>query len=212
MSSLFFPETLPPATNQITNELKGQQPAFLKDFYLSGGTALSLQLGHRESEDLDFFTAKPFNPQDLERQIHLFGILSETELSEGTLNTFINGVKIQFLYYPYQLIKPILNWDNIPLSSIEDIACTKLQTVSMRGSKKDFIDIYFLLKRYSLSDLLTFSKEKYAKSNYSQSHILKSLVYFFDAEAQPMPKMHQEVSWGEIKSSMVTAVKSIPLS
>ncbi|MBU1327505.1 hypothetical protein KKB64_02740 [Patescibacteria group bacterium] len=81
----------------------------------------------------------------------------------------------------------------------------------MRGSKKDFIDIYFLLKRYSLAELLSLTKKKYAASDYSQTHILKSLIYFVDAEDQPMPRMHKQVHWQEVKEKLILAVKSIPL-
>ena len=81
----------------------------------------------------------------------------------------------------------------------------------MRGSKKDFIDIYFLLKKYSLETLLAYTREKYSKSNYSETHILKSLVYFADAEDQPMPRMHIKVSWKQIKKELVSVVKSIDL-
>lgn len=188
-----------------------KHPAFLSSFYLTGGTALSLQLGHRESEDLDFFKEQPFEPEKIEQQIMVFGQLTDTELSKGTLNTFLMGVKLQFLEYPYQLLEPFVEWNGIKLSAVTDIACTKLQTVGMRGSKKDFIDLYFLLRRFSLSDLLILTKKKYVKSDYSEPHILKSLVYFDDAENQPMPRMHQGVSWEEVKKLLIAAVKSIPV-
>ena len=93
-----------------------------------------------------------------------------------------------------------------------DIACTKLQTVGMRGSKKDFIDIYFLLEKYSLHELLLATKKKYATSNYSQTHILKSLVYFTDAEEQPMPRMHKDIAWEELKKKIIYEVKAISLT
>lgn len=211
MNTTFYPQTLPPDTAKLLNLLRQSNPDFLASFYLSGGTALSLQLGHRESEDLDFFTQHPFKPELIEQQLLTYGKLSETELSNGTLNAYLNGVKLQFLYYPYRLIKPVVDWEGIPLSSIIDIACTKLQTVGMRGSRKDFIDIYFLLKQMPLEALLSYTKEKYRESDYSETHILKSLVYFDDAEAQPMPRMHKDVSWEQIKQAIVTAIKSTQL-
>lgn len=212
MNQPFYPNTLPSRTAQLLHLLKNKRPEFLQTFYLSGGTALSLQLGHRESEDLDFFSQEPFDPQILEQQIIPFGTLSETELSKGTLNTFLDGVKLQFLQYPYPMIEPFVEWDEAHLSSIVDIACTKLQTVGMRGSKKDFIDIYFLLKKYSLEALFSFTKKKYMASDYSETHILKSLVYFTDAEEQPMPRMHSDASWEDIKETLISSVKSIELA
>lgn len=204
-----YPETLPAKTAQLVDLLQKEAPEFLSDFYLSGGTALSLQLGHRESEDLDFFIQSPFDPKQVQQQLMRLGKLEGTELAKGTINTFLKGVKLQFLEYPYDLLKPTINWQGLELSSIEDIACTKLQTIGMRGSKKDFIDLYFLLDRYPLEKLLKLMVKKYQKIDYSKTHIMKSLVYFEDAQQQPMPKMHQDVSWGRVKQKMIEAVKRI---
>lgn len=204
-----FPNTLPPKTAELVNLIQTQQPNFLNEFYLSGGTPLSLQLGHRESEVLDFFTQNSFDPQMLQQKLLRLGELKDTELAEGTVNTFLNGVKLQFLEYPYPLIKPIVQWQTIRLSSVEDIACTKLQTIGMRGSKKDFIDLYFLLERHSLDELFSLMNEKYQNVDYNKTHIMKSLVYFNDAQQQPMPRMHQEVSWGGVKEKIIEAVKKI---
>lgn len=98
---------------------------------------------------------------------------------------------------------------SIKLSSIEDIACTKLQTIGVRGSKKDFIDLYYLLDRYSLNRLFRLMEKKYRKIEYSKIHIMKSLVYFKDAEEQPMPRMHKDIVWEEVKNRVVLAVKAI---
>ena len=212
MSMTFFPLTLPAKTARLLKLFSEKKPDFLSSFYLSGGTALSLQLGHRESEDLDFFSEQSFEPDALEKQLLPYGALAETELVKGTLNTYLDGVKLQFLLYPYRLIEPLVEWGSTRLSSVIDIACTKLQTVGMRGSKKDFIDIYFILQHFSLPELLEYTKKKYAESDYSETHILKSLVYFDDAEDQPMPRMHQDVSWEQVMRSIIKAVKSISIT
>ena len=102
-----------------------------------------MQIGHRESEDLDFFCEKDFDPGRIEIALKSFGSLEETELDKNTLNTYLNGVKLQFLGYPYRLIEPLINWQRIKLSSVIDIACTKLQTVGMRGSKKTLLIYIF---------------------------------------------------------------------
>lgn len=208
MSSTFYPNTLPPKTAQLLDKIHRLQPEFLKSFYLSGGTGLSLQIGHRQSEDLDFFSTKSFNSLLLEKEVATLGPLTNTELATGTVNTYIDGVRLQFLEYQYPLIEPFANWQKIQLSSVLDIACTKLQTVSMRGGKKDFVDLFFLFDIYSLPVLLEKAKTKYSTVDYSQAHILKSLVYFEDAEAQPMPRMLKNVSWKEIKTRMISEVKN----
>jgi len=77
----------------------------------------------------------------------------------------------------------------------------------MRGSKKDFLDLYFLLEKFSLSELFILLEQKYENINYSKTHILKSLVYFEDAEFQPMPRMHADVSWPQVKDRLVKLSK-----
>lgn len=209
MTGKYFPNTLPTDTAKLVAKFQSKSPSFLDTFYLSGGTALSLQLGHRESEDLDFFSPSDFDPLLLQKQLTQFGQLSQTMAAEGTLNTFLGGVKLQFLEYPYTMLESFNNWQRIHLSSVLDIACTKLQTIGMRGSKKDFIDLYFLLEKYSLPDLLSAMGQKYAQIEYSQTHILKSLLYFEDAENQPLPRMHIDVSWEDVKQKMMKTVKEI---
>ena len=209
MTPHYFEETLPEKTKSLVKKIQFESPEFLNDFYLSGGTALSLQLGHRESEDLDFFSRQTFEPEKLQRCLQTLGTLEQTELAPGTLNTFINGVKLQFLEYPYVLIEPTNTWETIQLSSIADIACTKLQTIGIRGYKKDFIDLYFVLQQLSLVELFKLLEQKYTNINYSRTHILKSLVYFDDADGQPMPRMHQDVLWETIKQSITQKVREI---
>jgi len=84
--------------------------------------------------------------------------------------------------------------------------------LNMRGSKKDFVDLYFLLENYSLNDLLHYTQVKYAQTDYNQTDILKSLVYFKDAEDQPMPWMRKPLLWAEVQEKINAAVKSVNLT
>ena len=202
-------ETLLPATAKVLKQLANVSS--LQQFYLSGGTALALQLGHRESEDLDFFSSKVFVPLKLQTELATIGSLQSVELAEGTLNCFMDRVKLQFLHYPYPLLEKELEWEGVKISSLIDIACTKVITISMRGSKKDFIDLHFLLEKYSLADLFLKIEQKYHGVQYNREHLLKSLLYFNDAEQQPMPRMHAAAEWKEIKAEIVQKVKSFPL-
>lgn len=204
-----FTNILPGNTEQILRRLR--KTDLINNFYLTGGTALSLQIGHRESEDLDFFTQNDFKPELVQRELEIIGRLENVELDKETLNCFLDGVKFQFLYYPYPLLEPKIEWENIQISSKLDIACTKLITISARGSKKDFIDIHFLLKEYNLQTLFNKLKEKYPNTDYNETHILKSLVYFVDADGQPSPRMHKEVSWEKVKEEIISKVKNFRL-
>ncbi|MBU4124638.1 MAG: nucleotidyl transferase AbiEii/AbiGii toxin family protein, partial [Nanoarchaeota archaeon] len=95
------------------------------------------------------------------------------------------------------------------IADFRDIACMKLDTVSSRGSRKDFIDLYFLLKEMSLDDFLKLFDKKYKEINYNKTHLLKSLVYFKEAEESPIPKMIKKVSWKEMKEEIIKKVKNI---
>jgi len=200
-------ETLAPNTKSIF-EILGKNSTILENFYLSGGTALALHLGHRESEDLDFFSQIEFEPEILLQQLEELMALSDVSLDHGTLNCYANGVKLQFLHYPYKLIGNTENYNNIKISSVPDIACTKLITISARGSQKDFIDLFFILQIYSLQELFDLLSKKYPQTDYNLLHILKSLVYFQDADEQPTPKMHKQLSWIQVKKFIANSVKS----
>jgi len=204
-----YPQTLPKKTADLLKKLKNQ--SFLQSFYLSGGTGLALQLGHRESEDLDFFKKESFIPLTLQQNLEKLGKLDDVQIAPGTLNLYLSGVQLQFLHYPYPLLKPFILWEGINLSSVIDIACTKLQTIGSRGSKKDFIDLYLILKKYSLKELLKNMQQKYSGINYNIPHILKSLIYFKDAELQPLPKLHINIDWEEIKKEITQTVKEFKI-
>lgn len=205
LSFLMYKNVLLQNTSKILRKLK--KTVFIKNFYLSGGTALALQIGHRESEDLDFFNSESFNPQLIQNSLLKIGTIKDVQLDSGTLNCFLDNTKIQFLHYPYKLLKKKIEWEGIYISSVLDIACTKLLTISSRGSKKDFIDLYFLLKTYKLPFLFKKLEEKYQNSQYDQLHILKSLIYFEAADAQPSPKMHKEINWQAVKEELKKEVK-----
>ncbi|HVF69242.1 MAG TPA: nucleotidyl transferase AbiEii/AbiGii toxin family protein [Xanthomonadales bacterium] len=201
----FYLKTVPKSTQAVLESLK--KVSEIQTFYLSGGTALSLLLGHRESEDLDFFSKTEFQPQVLQQKLLQCGVLENVQIAEGTLNLYINKVKLQFLHYPYDLLEDLTQWKGIYLSSVTDIACTKLITISMRGSKKDFVDLYFILQKMSLEELFEKLEEKYHDVHYNYPHILKSLVYFEDANLQPMPRMHISVDWEQVKVFILQQVK-----
>ena len=180
----------------------------IKNFYLAGGTALALQLGHRKSIDLDLFSRKDFSTEELKTILSQVGKLKIYSEEKRTLNASINGIKISFLGYKYKMLHPLIRYSkNLKLASVQDIACMKIDAISSRGSKKDFIDLYFLLKKYSLKEILSFFDKKYQEIEYSRLHILKSLIYFQDAEQDPMPLMLKSADWNEAKRELRRSVK-----
>jgi hypothetical protein len=103
----------------------------------------------------------------------------------------------------------LIDFEGVKLADERDIAAMKIDAASSRGSKKDFIDIYFLLKKYTLENLIGFFEQKYKDINYNKLHILKSFIYFEDAENEPMPKMIQEVDWDKVKQNIREKVNEI---
>lgn len=183
------------------------QDRIIDDFYLVGGTALAFQLGHRKSIDLDWFSLKEINNSLLKQKISNLGKVQVVTEEQGTLDLVVNGIKLSFFLYPYNLLFPPIEWKNFQIADYRDIACMKLDAISSRGTKKDFIDLYFVLQRLPLSYLLELFEKKYQEIDFNKSHILKSLVYFKDAENDPMPVMFKKVEWEKIKSFFENKVK-----
>ncbi len=196
-----YEESLTKKTKRVLQTLNDS--AIVKDFYLAGETALALYYGHRFSVDLDWFK-NDFSPTSVFRKkLSGLGDLTVDEESEGTFHGSLNGVKTSFLRYPYPLLDDKTKYkENVYLASKKDIAVMKLEAVAGRGTYKDFIDIYFLLEEYTLKELLSFLKEKFAGIDYNEAHLIKSLNYFKDVESSEMPRMIKEVSWEEVKKRL----------
>jgi len=184
---------------------------FLKKygFYLAGGTALALQINHRTSLDFDFYTGKKFSPFKLQRLLEKkFKGAIVLQKVEGTLIIKIDGVANSFFQYPYPLIFPLIEYQNFPpLASKEDIAAMKIIAISDRGTKRDFVDIYFLLKEFPLKKILDFVKKKYPNFNIYVG--LRGLTYFVDAEKKQKRRLYlfRFVSWPKIKKNLIEEVK-----
>jgi hypothetical protein len=174
---------------------------------LVGGTSLALQLGHRKSIDLDFFGKINFAELNRNETFNQFREVVTIKLSANINVLLINGIKVDFVNYSYPWLEPALSNNGIRLAGLKDIAAMKLAAVTGRGSKKDFIDIYFLLEKFTLSDLMSFYKEKYVDG--SEYMVLKSLAYFEDAENDPMPEMIEDVNWEDVKMAIIKEVKDI---
>ena len=160
--------------------IKIQSIAEFKGLRLVGGTALALQIGHRQSIDLDFFGNTEFKNISFENILATFESVRIVNNSPFIKQYFINDVKVDFVQYPYKWIRKEIFIDKIAMASTEEIAAMKLAAVTNRGSRKDFIDIYYLLKAYSLDEILSFYEAKYHDG--STFLVLKSLIYFEDAD------------------------------
>lgn len=175
----------------------------LTRFYLAGGTALALQLGHRRSMDLDFFSGEPFDEERLIQKVQQLHDFSVVATGEHTLHVQVQGTKVSFLGYPYPVLFPFKPFLDVDVADLRDIACMKISAIAGRGTKRDFVDLYWVSKRYGLDHVLNWFKEKFAQANYSTVHILKSLTYFQEAEKDPLPDMLLNVSWEEVQQFFV---------
>lgn len=199
-----YKETLYSKTEQVLEHIENN-PIF-KDFYLAGGTALALQLGHRKSIDLDWFTGE-FPKHEQIKQAFAENAPIIIHESHGTIDMVIKDVKISFLEYKYPLLKPLVEFESIKMASILDIACMKISAVSSRGSKKDFVDLYFVMQTTPLSEIIEAFNQKFSQVSYQENHLLKSLVYFEDAEEDPDPDFLVDISWNEIKKAIENEVR-----
>ncbi|MBA7678684.1 hypothetical protein ES703_86962 [subsurface metagenome] len=184
--------------------------AVLKNFYLAGGTGVALQLKHRVSLDLDFFTNKDIDTKTLIQKIKTRGKFSVERETENTLIGIFNGIRVSFLKYDYPLLFDLKQIEGIRITDLRDIGCMKIDAISSRGMKRDFVDLFFICREViSLKNLLSLFKRKYKSVSYNMMHILKSLAYFEDAENNPMPKMIVSASWQEIKNFLKKEIKKI---
>jgi len=187
-----------------------KKAGLIAGFYLAGGTGAALHLGHRLSADSDFFSRKKFDNQRLLQNVKESGKFSIVKEAENTLTGVFNGTKITFLAYDYPLLFPLKKIGHINLADLRDIACMKISAISSRGSKKDFIDLYFICQQgISLKQALALFEKKYQSADYNMVHILKSLVFFDDADSDPMPKMLVPVAWKQVKNYFQEKIKAI---
>jgi len=198
-------EVLPENQLKLFSTIAGLD--WISDFYLAGGTALALQLGHRHSIDFDFFNTTSLNREMIKRNLGDLGDMELYSEDKDTINAGIDGIRISFFTYGIPILSEFLEYKNISIASLLDIAIMKLAAISGRGSKKDFIDLYFLLAYFELSDLLKKFHLKFGKESANIYHLLKSLVYFDDAEDQPSPIMIKPISWAKVKQHIVDQVK-----
>ena len=180
-------------------------------FYLAGGTALALQIGHRDSIDFDFFCLDSFDTTTLFNSIEQkFSGHNVVRLQDelNTLEIIIDDViRLSFMTYKYQLVVPVISTDFFDLASIIDIGCMKLSAITSRTAYKDYVDLYFILKETPLATLIKNLQVKLPTLDPSLA--LKSLVYFDDISPEEILYKISPVDIEEIKSFLIEQVKAL---
>ncbi len=195
-------EALPPVTKKAFLRCV-EMPFFSSgQWYLAGGTALALHAGHRQSVDLDFFTVeKSFDEKKIEESLSATGGWKTSSMDYGTVYGEFGGAKMSLIAYPF--FRPTLPFAQIGKVSIvapSDIAIMKIVAISQRGKKRDFVDLYWLcLHTQSLRESVGQTLKQYTVRQ-NPNHLLKSLVFFDDAENDPMPELFFKADWRTIKS------------
>lgn len=186
---MFHKETVNSSILELLISL--QEEPILQGFYLAGETSLAIQMGHRKSIDIALFAQISFNNQALLEYLEEKYQFQLYYISSNTLNGSVHSIKVEKLTHKYPLVNNIVNSDHVKLYSKEDIAAMKLNAIVGNGTRlKDFIDVYFLLKYYTLTEMIGFYQAKYTLRNDIQ--VLKSLIYFNDVDVNDWPILVEE--------------------
>jgi len=204
-------DVLPRVTRKALEHCAGDIWFKTAPWYLAGGTALALQVGHRKSFDLDFFTQeKEFNQQIIAS--HFPDDLWKTErIYPGTLFGELLGAKVSFISYPFfHLKQPMVRYENISVLTPRDIGVMKILAMSQRGRKRDFVDLYWLCHHVEKLDwFMTQLKDQISDIAHDYHHIIKALTYFDDAEKDNMPELNFRADWRTIKKFFQDEAKNL---
>lgn len=200
----------------LTEKAKEILPALrnFNNFYLAGGTALALQIGHRISVDFDLFSEKEID-KDLFLRVKKVFSANEMSLSVNNLDeltVFIDGIKTTFLKYPFPLIFGLVDYEGVNLLSVKEIAATKAYTINRRGSFKDYADLFFVVsKKYTtLEEIIEISDKKFGKE-FNSRLFLEQLVYLDDVEDIEIKFLKESATREKIKLFFTEEIKKMKI-
>ncbi|MDO8619667.1 MAG: nucleotidyl transferase AbiEii/AbiGii toxin family protein [Candidatus Daviesbacteria bacterium] len=200
----------------LTEKAKEILPALrnFNNFYLAGGTALALQIGHRISVDFDLFSEKEID-KNLFPKVRKIFYGNKIELSVNNpdeLTVFIDGLKITFLKYPFPLIFDLVDYEGIGLLNVKEIAATKAYTINRRGSFKDYADLFFIVskKHATLEEIIEISGKKY-DNEFNSRLFLEQLIYLEDIEEAKIEFLKESATKKEIEALFIEEIKRIKI-
>jgi hypothetical protein len=207
-----FPRVLPRGSRSLLAEVERRTPAALRGWTLAGGTGLALQLGHRLSDDFDFFKSSRFQRQALQAALRRLGKNEVLQEEAGTLTVLLRGIKLSFFRAQEPFLFEAEPFSFFRLSDLRDIALMKMIAVMNRGSRKDFVDLYCLLRRGgSLADYIDLLPKKYGAGRVNPYQLLQSLIWFEEAEKEPSPRMLEPFDWKECKAFFLREARGLVL-
>ncbi len=203
---MLYKTTVDPHTLELIIRL--QNEPVLKSFFLVGGTALALQIGHRISVDIDLFTTIDFDTENLSESLQGYD-LQMFARQRNTIIGAIDNIKVDFIAHKYPLVSDLLTDEDVRMASKADIAAMKINAIANNGTRvKDFIDIYYLFNDFSLPQILAFYKQKYQQD--SDFHAVKSLCFFDDVDLSDWPLLtDKKLKWPQVMKRIQQAVKEL---
>lgn len=205
-------KALPPASIELLARLTADPPRSLQGWTLAGGTGLALQLGHRRSEDFDFFRTAGMEVGPLHEALAAITTCETLQSEERTLTVLVGNVKMSFFQVPDSFLFDSTPYSFFRVADPRDIALMKLLAVTNRGSRKDFVDLFTILRDGPvLKDYLEWLPRKFGEGRLSDYQVLLSLTWFDDAEAEPMPEMLEPFNWEECKAFFEREARALVL-
>ncbi len=197
-------ETVDSPTLELLRTL--QSIDIFRDLRLVGGTSLSLQFGHRKSVDIDLFGKLDADIFELNETLNGLGEVKKIQDTKNIHIYLINGIKVDIVNYPYPWVGKLIEEDNLRMADIMDISAMKLAAITGRGTKKDLYDLHLLLQFLNLDEMIRLYEQKYHDG--ALFLVLKSLVYFDDADQDLMPVLMKPLEWNEVKKIILEAYNS----
>ncbi|KKU82466.1 MAG: hypothetical protein UY10_C0032G0002 [Microgenomates group bacterium GW2011_GWA2_47_8] len=207
---MFHPNILHPRQQQVLGKLAVSR-AF--DYYLAGGTALALQLGHRTSLDFDFYSGGKLVSGELMTRIkQALPTIAISRQTDDTFQAVASGVNISVFYYPYPLLKKLVDFPPIQLASLEDIAAMKIVALVQRARQRDFWDVYYLIERLGLANVIASAYRKYPWYEENSQIVFRALTYFEDADTDEevgrVTIFDKRLQWTDVKEKIRQEVKT----
>jgi hypothetical protein len=203
-------ETITPPMRNLLRSV-GQQ-SFARRFYLAGGTALALRLGHRRSVDLDFFSEADELEQATRGEIlRALAPVHPQTIEDTTGNLLLQALDLHigFFSYSYALLEPPDQVENVAVASVMDIGLMKLDALISRGSRKDFYDLYFIAQQVPLADLLERGPIKYPHARDFELMAIESMVLFENADQDLQPALFIDLPWERVRQFFISQAQSL---
>jgi hypothetical protein len=184
----------------------------LNGWTLAGGTGLALHFGHRVSDDFNLFRTRDMDAGAVLRVLAGLGPHEILQHEPDTLTVLVRKTKLSFFQVADAFLYPTIPYRLFALADVRDIALMKLAAIAGRGSRKDFVDLYFIVRRgFALQDFFDLLPKRFRSGSLDPYHILRGLTYFDDAEREPMPRVLQPFRWSECKAFFAREARAIVL-